>query len=37
VRWVQANKGAALVDRRKVAPFGVCTLVGFERVVPSAA
>jgi hypothetical protein len=28
---------ANLVERRKVAPFGLYTLVCFERVVPSAA
>jgi ubiquinone/menaquinone biosynthesis C-methylase UbiE len=35
--WAQSNKDAALVERRKVAPFGIYTLVSFERVVPSAA
>jgi len=32
-----ANNDATLVERRKVAPFGVYTLVCFERVMPSAA
>jgi hypothetical protein len=35
--WAQANKDAALVEGRKVAPFGIYTLVCFERVVPSTA
>ena len=35
--WAQANRGATLVERRKLAPFGVYTLVCFERAVPSAA
>jgi ubiquinone/menaquinone biosynthesis C-methylase UbiE len=35
--WAKANKGAHLVERRKVAPFGIYTLVCFERVVPEAA
>jgi phosphatidylethanolamine/phosphatidyl-N-methylethanolamine N-methyltransferase len=35
--WAQANKDANLVERRKVAPFGIYTLVCFERAVPSAA
>src|SRR6476620_8355456 len=35
--WAQANKDATLVERRKVAPFGIYTLVCFERAVPSAA
>src|SRR3984893_10195882 len=29
--WAQANKEAVLVERRKVAPFGIYTLVCFER------
>jgi phosphatidylethanolamine/phosphatidyl-N-methylethanolamine N-methyltransferase len=29
--WAQANKDASLVERRKVAPFGIYTLVCFER------
>jgi hypothetical protein len=33
----QTNKDANLVERRKVAPFGIYTLVCFERTVPSAA
>jgi len=32
-----ASNDATLVERRKVAPFGVYTLVCFERVMPSAA
>jgi len=35
--WAQANRNARLVERRKVAPFGIYTLVCFERAVPSAA
>jgi ubiquinone/menaquinone biosynthesis C-methylase UbiE len=35
--WAQANEDANLVERRKVAPFGIYTLVCFERGVPSAA
>jgi phosphatidylethanolamine/phosphatidyl-N-methylethanolamine N-methyltransferase len=35
--WAQANKDANLVERRKVAPFGVYTLICFERRVPTAA
>jgi hypothetical protein len=31
------SNGAILVERRKVAPFGIYTLVCFERVMPSAA
>jgi phosphatidylethanolamine/phosphatidyl-N-methylethanolamine N-methyltransferase len=34
--WAQANRDANLVERRKVAPFGVYTLVCFKRV-PAAA
>jgi phosphatidylethanolamine/phosphatidyl-N-methylethanolamine N-methyltransferase len=30
--WAQATKDAILVERRKVAPFGVYTLVCFERL-----
>jgi phosphatidylethanolamine/phosphatidyl-N-methylethanolamine N-methyltransferase len=33
----QAKRDANLVERRKVAPFGLYTLVCFERAVPSAA
>jgi hypothetical protein len=29
--WAQANNDAILVERRKVAPFGIYTLVSFER------
>ena len=32
-----AINDAILVERRKVAPFGIYTLVCFERVLPSAA
>jgi len=35
--WAQSNKDANLVERRKVAPFGIYTLVCFERAAPSAA
>jgi hypothetical protein len=35
-RWAQANNDAILVERRKVAPFGVYTLVCFECGIPSA-
>ena len=35
--WAQASRGATLVERRKVAPFGVYTLVCFERAVAPAA
>jgi phosphatidylethanolamine/phosphatidyl-N-methylethanolamine N-methyltransferase len=35
--WAQANEDANLVERRKVAPFGMYTLVSFERRVPVAA
>jgi phosphatidylethanolamine/phosphatidyl-N-methylethanolamine N-methyltransferase len=35
--WAEANNDAVLVERRKVAPFGIYTLVCFERAVPSAA
>ena len=35
--WAQANEDANLVERRKVAPFGIYTLVCFERGVPSAS
>ena len=35
--WAQSNTDANLVERRKVAPFGVYTLVCFERAVPSVA
>jgi phosphatidylethanolamine/phosphatidyl-N-methylethanolamine N-methyltransferase len=33
--WAQANRNARLVERRKVAPFGIYTLVCFERAIPS--
>jgi ubiquinone/menaquinone biosynthesis C-methylase UbiE len=29
--WAHANKDAILIERRKVAPFGIYTLVCFER------
>src|SRR6202051_111869 len=32
--WAHRNKDAILVERRKVAPFGIYTLVCFERAVP---
>jgi phosphatidylethanolamine/phosphatidyl-N-methylethanolamine N-methyltransferase len=35
--WADANDDAILVERRKVAPFGIYTLVSFERAAPSAA
>jgi len=35
--WATTNKDANLVERRKVAPFGIYTLVCFERAVPAAA
>jgi len=36
--WAQSNSDAILVERRKVAPFGIYTLVCFERTaVPLAA
>ena len=34
--WAQSNKDANLVEQRKVAPFGMYTLVSFERL-PAAA
>jgi phosphatidylethanolamine/phosphatidyl-N-methylethanolamine N-methyltransferase len=34
--WAEANDDAVLVERRKVAPFGIYTLVCFERAVPAA-
>src|SRR5664279_4659476 len=34
--WAHANNDAILVERRKVAPFGIYTLVCFERAVLSA-
>jgi len=36
-RLAEINKDAHLVERRKVAPFGIYTLVCFERMVNSAA
>jgi len=35
--WADANDDAILVERRKVTPFGIYTLVSFERAVPPAA
>ncbi|HVV41648.1 MAG TPA: class I SAM-dependent methyltransferase [Nitrobacter sp.] len=35
--WAQANEGAILVERRKVSPFGLYTLVCFERTASAAA
>ena len=35
--WAEANKDANLVERRRVAPLGIYTLVCFERAVPAAA
>ena len=35
--WARAKADANLVERRKVAPFGIYTLVCFERAAPSAA
>jgi phosphatidylethanolamine/phosphatidyl-N-methylethanolamine N-methyltransferase len=35
--WAHASRDAILVERRKVAPFGIYTLVCFERAVRSAA
>jgi phosphatidylethanolamine/phosphatidyl-N-methylethanolamine N-methyltransferase len=35
--WADASDDAILVERRKVRPFGIYTLVSFERAVPSAA
>ena len=32
-----ASNDATLVERRKVAPFGICTLVCFEHGIPPAA
>jgi SAM-dependent methyltransferase len=35
--WAHANNDAILVERRKVAPFGIYTLVCFERALAAAA
>ena len=35
--WAQSNNDAILVERRKVAPFGIYTLVCFERTAVSLA
>jgi ubiquinone/menaquinone biosynthesis C-methylase UbiE len=35
--WAQSNRDANLIERRRVAPFGIYTLVSFERLVPSVA
>jgi len=34
--WAEADAGATLVERRKIAPFGVYTLVCFERTAEGA-
>jgi ubiquinone/menaquinone biosynthesis C-methylase UbiE len=34
--WAAANSEAALVERRKIRPFGIYTLVSFERTEPAA-
>jgi phosphatidylethanolamine/phosphatidyl-N-methylethanolamine N-methyltransferase len=34
--WAEADKGARLIERRKIAPFGVYTLVSFERTTEGA-
>ncbi len=35
--WAQSNESTTLVERRKVAPFGIYTLVCFERTLNSRA
>ena len=35
--WAQANSDAILVERRKIKPFGIYTLVCFERAGPPLA
>ncbi|MGP9813660.1 class I SAM-dependent methyltransferase [Rhodopseudomonas sp. NSM] len=35
--WAQANSDAILIERRKIKPFGIYTLVCFERAGPSLA
>jgi hypothetical protein len=35
--WADANDDAILVERREAAPFGIYTLVSFERAVPPVA
>jgi hypothetical protein len=35
--WAQAHGGAQLIERRKVPPFGVYTLVRFRRCEPQSA
>ena len=35
--WAQSNASTTLVERRKVAPFGIYTLVCFERTAASKA
>lgn len=35
--WAAANNEAALVERRKIKPFGIYTLVSFERTGPAPA
>ncbi|MGA8822621.1 MAG: SAM-dependent methyltransferase, partial [Pseudolabrys sp.] len=35
--WAQAHGGAELIERRKVKPFGVYTLVRFRRAEANSA
>jgi phosphatidylethanolamine/phosphatidyl-N-methylethanolamine N-methyltransferase len=35
--WAQANEDTSLVERRRVAPFGIYTLVCFDRAVAAGA
>jgi hypothetical protein len=35
--WAQSNESTTLIERRKVAPFGIYTLVCFERTAASQA
>jgi ubiquinone/menaquinone biosynthesis C-methylase UbiE len=35
--WAQSNASTTLIERRKVAPFGIYTLVCFERTLTSQA
>jgi ubiquinone/menaquinone biosynthesis C-methylase UbiE len=35
--WAQSNSDAILIERRKIAPFGIYTLVCFERTVSPLA
>jgi ubiquinone/menaquinone biosynthesis C-methylase UbiE len=34
--WAETDHGARLIERRKIAPFGVYTLVCFERITEDA-